>query len=137
MAVILIVDPNAMNRRVLSYILSEANHVVVAAADALDTSDCVAVSRFDMAIVNVCPAMPESLELVRTLHMVDRLPILAISDSPEATLQHRATEAGARAFLTRPFKSHDLLRVVNWLVLRRQATERQPVAATLVAALAS
>jgi two-component system sensor histidine kinase/response regulator len=126
---VLVVDDDARNRKLLHDLLAFRGHQIVEAADghsaieqALKTKPDVIlldVLMPDMNGFEVCVALRANLELAAT-------PILFITALADREHRLKAIEAGANDFLTKPIDSRDVtLRVRNAIRMKRLFTELQ------------
>lgn len=119
MASILIVDDNAVLRRVISVTLRKAGHTLLTAANAAEAVQQLAETPVDLMLLDV--AMPETdgLTLLRKLRMDARyrdLPIVMLTASGQDEDRVVARTEGANDFLTKPASSAELVETVRrWL----------------------
>ena len=115
--VILVVDDDELHRLVVRRIL-ESDETVVLEADDGDSALRLCQESQPQAVVLdlTLPGTP-GLDVCRTMkerHSGTKVLILTASDDPD--LHDEGMEAGADAFLTKPFSSVSLLRVVDDLL---------------------
>ena len=119
MARILIVDDNAVLRRVISVTLRKAGYTVLAAENAAEAVRLLAEAPVDLMLLDV--AMPETdgLTLLRRLRAdvrYKKLPIVMLTASGQDEDRFSAHAEGANDFLTKPASSAELVDTVRrWL----------------------
>lgn len=116
MATILVVDDNAINRRVLSLTLSSNGFTVVTAVDGQNALDLLENQSVDLAIVDISMPIMDGITLLRELRQSDQymnLPVIMLTSSSMDEDRVSANEAGANDFLTKPTSSWDLLETVR------------------------
>ena len=120
MATILVADDDAITQRIVSFIVTKLGHRVLSASNGLEAVRQVQQSRPNLLILDL--AMPEmdGLTALRLLRADDRfrdLPIIMLTSSG---LDHDARAArleGASDFVTKPFRSHELVDKVERLLV--------------------
>lgn len=129
MAVILLVEPNATNRRLFRYMLRQDRHNVVIVADGQQALAQLTTVPVDMVITRLHMPVMDGLTLLdraraRTAHA--DLPFVVFSESGYPGDRERALDQGANCFLTEPVGSQDLCTAVR-VAQRRQPCMLQPV----------
>ena len=127
---VLVVDDEADMRAYLHRLLRPHYHVVTA-PNGDDGLDCLHDERPDLVISDV--AMPEmdGIELCQAIRSDDALhtlPVLLLTARGEAELHSAGIEAGADAYVPKPFDPADLkARIENLIEIRRLVQERAQV----------
>ncbi len=122
MATILVVDDNAVIRRMISVMLRRAEHTPIPAESVEEALQRLAESIVDLVLLDL--AMPEvdGLSLLRQLRADPRyqhLPIIMLTASAQDQDREDARAAGANDFLNKPASSTELLETVErWLMER-------------------
>jgi DNA-binding NtrC family response regulator len=110
---ILVVDDDRVIRAMVCQMLAGAGFHCTAAEDAVAAAALVQREQFDLVLSDVDMPGPSGLALVRALHArVPELPIVLMS----ATGGERAAaalQAGARAFLLKPFLLEDAVACIR------------------------
>jgi len=112
---VLVVDDDDMIRRLLRTVL-EADEIEVVEAPDGDTA-LAALAELQPTVIVLDVMMPglDGVEVCRRInHANAKVVMLTARDDPE--LERAATEAGADAFLTKPFSSIELLDVIERLL---------------------
>jgi CheY-like chemotaxis protein len=116
MANILIVDDTPYTHRVLNIILRRNNHTVQSARNGMEAIDCLTQTTVDMLITDINMPILDGFGLLDWLRADDRykkLPVIVITASGQKQLSKIAAEKGATGFLTQPFSSIELGKLVK------------------------
>jgi CheY-like chemotaxis protein len=119
MARILVADDDAVNQRLLGFVLTRLGYEVVGVASGREALDRLAESDVHLLIVDL--AMPEldGVTVVRTVRAGDShpdLPVIVLTASGLDRDARTAREAGADAFLTKPVRSQELAETIDRLL---------------------
>ncbi len=119
MAKILVVDDEPHIRRLASFILQRAGHMVVAAANGQEALECVVADRPDLVVCDI--GMPgldgfQTLDRLRALEGCADLPVVMLTARGQARDELRARDAGASGYVTKPFGSAQLVAEVDRLL---------------------
>ena len=111
---VLIADDHAANRMVLQGVLQKAGHRVLAVDDGEEALDALAVGDFELAIVDLHMPSLSGIDLLRQLRVMEagghaRTPVLVLSADATPESMQACKEAGARAFISKPFAVAKLL----------------------------
>ena len=114
---VLIVDDQAANLLILSRLLNIAGYLTFEARDGREALNRIATQSIDLAIMDVEMPNMSGLEAVLQIRKFSdprlaSLPILATSGNPQPETQQKLLDAGANAFLTKPFDTQLLLKVI-------------------------
>jgi len=111
---VLIADDHAANRMVLQGVLQKAGHRVMSVDDGETALDALATGEFDLAIIDLHMPSLSGIDLLRQLRVMQaggqaRTPVVVLSaDATPASVQ-ACKDAGARAFVAKPFAVGKLL----------------------------
>ncbi|MFN7136313.1 MAG: ATP-binding protein [Thermomonas sp.] len=118
---VLVADDHAANRLLLQGVLQKAGHRVMTVDDGEAALDALAEGEFDLALVDLHMPSLSGIDLLRQLRVMQagahiRTPVVVVSAdaSPEAAQTCR--DAGARAFITKPFTAGQLLDTIAGIV---------------------
>lgn len=116
---ILIVDDSAAIRKIVTMVLENEGYAVDEAVDGLEGVARIEAKRFDLVISDV--NMPKLdgfgfLKKVRENPANKFLPILMLTTEHEESKKEQGMQAGARAWLVKPFKPAQLLEAVARLM---------------------
>jgi len=112
---ILIVDDSISMRQMIKIILSGAGHTVV---DAIDGNDGLAKfdETFDVVVTDFNMPQMGGVELIKAIRAgaVNRtVPILMLTTESEADKKALGRDAGATAWITKPFSKESLLATID------------------------
>ena len=99
MALILVVDDEDPLRELLSLVLEEAGHRVLRARHGAQALDQAAREWPDLVLADVMMPIMTGPELCRRIKSIHRVPFILMS----AAGSHAARDAGADAFIAKPF----------------------------------
>jgi CheY-like chemotaxis protein len=122
---ILIADDYDDNRELLRLMLEGAGYSV---REARDGSECVASARAelpDIALIDLSMPVLDGWATLRELRADERtrsLPCIAVTAFAAEQDRQRALEAGFDAYLAKPYRSRDLLELVESILARIKAT---------------
>ncbi len=105
-ATVLVVDDSRLNRRVLSDLLREAGHHVVATESAVDALRLLGERRFDLLLLDlVLPEMDGLVLLARVKQSPDTrdLPVIMITGTEDMQSAAQCIQQGAEDYLLKPF----------------------------------
>lgn len=108
---VLVVDDNAINLDLVGRILELEGYKVVTAESGADALQKLAVSKPDLAVLDVMMPDMDGIELCRRLRQVPEgaaIPILMLTASASETDRAEALKAGANDLLGKPFEMETL-----------------------------
>lgn len=112
---VLVVDDDDMVRRLVRTVLEADDYEVVEAPSGLDALELLETTTPAVVVLDVMMPGIDGLETCRRLdHAAVKVVMLTARDDP--SLERACREAGADAFLTKPFSSIRLLDVIDELV---------------------
>jgi two-component system, chemotaxis family, chemotaxis protein CheY len=111
-AIILIADDNPVSQRMVRHILVRLGHTVVVASNGQEVLDQLDATAPDLIIMDL--AMPvmdgvAALQQVRANERFAALPVIMLTASGMERDALSARAAGANEFLTKPFRSQELV----------------------------
>ena len=114
---ILIADDHAANRMVLQGILQKAGHRVLAVEDGESALDALANGEIDLAFVDLHMPSISGIDLLRLVRVMEagghaRTPVIVLSADATPDSAQACKEAGARAFIPKPFSAAKLLDII-------------------------
>ena len=115
---ILVVDDSASVRTLLNVTLSNADYNVVEAVDGKDALPKIANQRFDLVISDVNMPNLDGIGLVKEIktNALNKFtPIIMLTTESGSTKMQQGKEAGAKAWIVKPFDRETLLGAVNKL----------------------
>lgn len=112
---VLIVDDSVSMRQMLSIILKGAGHTVVEAAEGSAALEQFG-AEIDVLITDYNMPGLGGIELIRRVRSGDTnrdVPILMLTTESESSKKREGREAGATAWITKPFNKESLLATLN------------------------
>jgi len=119
MKTILIVDDSTTIRRILQEALSSEDYIVLEAKDGHDALTKLETTIPDAVVSDIHMPDLNGLELVSRIREDERLkalPVLVLTTEREKEFKQRAREAGATAWLAKPFDDDVLLTALRRLI---------------------
>ena len=120
MAKILVIDDEQPILDILSMVLTQAGHGVVTASDGQAGLLTLAVHKVDLVITDIVMPNKEGIETIQQLRRsMKGLPIIAMSGggrSGNLDMLDAAARLGASATLSKPFKTQEVLTLVDRLL---------------------
>ena len=109
-AKVLIVDDSSLTRRSLRHILESAGCEVVEADDGLTGLERYYIEKPDIVMLDLVMRGMYGLEVLQKLRELDaRARIIIVSADIQVSSQELAVEAGAKAFVNKPFDRAEIL----------------------------
>lgn len=114
---VLVADDHAANRMVLQGVLQKAGHRVQLVEDGETALDAIAGGGIDMALIDLHMPVLSGIDLLRQLRVMEagggaRTPVIVISADATTESVEACRNAGARAFIAKPFGAAKLLDAV-------------------------
>lgn len=114
---ILVVDDQAMNRRLLETVLKNAGHAVETCRDGVEAVDAVRKSDFDVILMDIeMPAM-NGLQATREIRRMGKdaanLPIIALTGHSDPTYLSFCLQEGANEALSKPVNLDHLPKIIE------------------------
>ena len=106
-------------REVISFTLQRAGYEVIEAEDGLQALEKLAESKVDLVITDLNMPNMNGIELTRTLRADSTckfMPIIMLTTESQEEKKNQGRQAGATAWITKPFKQEQLLYVVKKVV---------------------
>lgn len=124
---ILVVDDQALNRKILTKMLQE-NYNVTPCSNGREAMEILRQSGEEISAVLLDLMMPvmdgyEVLELMQKDEFLSQIPVLVTSQNDEEESELRALNLGASDFVSKPYKRDILKKRLLNLIERREATE--------------
>ena len=111
---VLIVDDSAMTRRNLRQILETAGCEVVEAENGLDALERYFLDKPDVVLLDLVMRGMYGLEVLQKLRELDpRARVVVVSADVQTSSQDMAGEAGAAAFINKPFDRTEILSALD------------------------
>jgi two-component system chemotaxis response regulator CheY len=119
MARILAVDDSPVMRQMVKATLAEAGHEVSQAANGEEALRMAAAQVFDMVITDLNMPVMDGLALIRKLRELPAyrsMPMIALTTESTADVKRAGREAGATAWVVKPFNPQRLIAAVAELL---------------------
>jgi CheY-like chemotaxis protein len=117
-ATILIADDYEDNRELLRLLLAAEQYTILEAANGRDCLRMARESRPDLILVDLSMPVMDGWAVFQALQADDstsRIPCVAVTAHADSD-RHRALNRGFRAYLTKPFRTTELLETVRKLL---------------------
>ena len=120
---VLLAEDNMVNQYVASKILEKLGHQVTAVVNGREAVQAWESGRFDLILMDVQMPQMDGLEATKCIREMERddgrqhTPIVAVTANAMVGDRERCLEAGADAYVSKPFKADDLVSVVAQLGL--------------------
>ena len=120
---ILIVEDEPLNRKILTKFLSDA-YEILEAVDGMEACRTLALRFAELSAVLLDLKMPvmDGYAVLQKMHelKMDELPVIVITGSADEDSEQKALSAGAWDFITKPFNPKTLLTRLNNAIARSQ-----------------
>jgi two-component system, cell cycle response regulator DivK len=116
---ILYVEDNELNRKIVRDLLRRTSYRLVEAVDGEAGIAMALAQRPDLILMDIQLPKVSGIEAMRTLRdapATAETPIIAITSFALSGDQQKAKEAGASAYLAKPYSPFDLLAMIRGLV---------------------
>ncbi len=113
---ILAVDDSSSIRQLLRSILSQSGYRVIEAVDGRDGLGKLAAEHADLIITDLHMPFMDGIGLINEVRKNPAyrfLPIIILTTEHQTTMKQAGVAAGATAWLTKPFKQEELLRIIS------------------------
>ncbi len=121
-AVILAVDDDPVNLKVLGALCARAGHKIVTAADGPEALQKIQDTGIDLVLLDLMlPGMSgfEVCQKIRSMKEGERLPIIVVTARDQASDLVKGFKTGANDYITKPFNRNELLmRIENQLAIK-------------------
>lgn len=117
--VILHVEDNEYNRKIVRDLLSRNNYELVEARDGEAALDELARRRPDLILVDVQLPKLSGLDVTRRIRSdpaLSEIPVIALTSFALSGDDRRALDAGCNAYIAKPFRPRELLDLIRRLV---------------------
>ena len=116
---ILYVEDNEVNRRIVQDLLRRTSYRLIEASDGEAGLEVARRERPDLILMDIQLPKISGIEATRTLRRepgTAAIPIIAITSFALAGDEQKAKDAGATAYLAKPYSPRDLLEMIRKLV---------------------
>jgi two-component system chemotaxis response regulator CheY len=116
---ILIIDDSAVFRKVVSMNLKHAGYEVVEAIDGMDALSKLSVAKPNLIVCDVNMPNMDGLTFVSKVRADENnrfIPIIMLTTESQEEKKKKGMEAGAKAWLVKPFAPEQLLSAISKLI---------------------
>ena len=114
MAKVLIVDDSAMSRRILKDILASDGHDVIEAQDGLTALETYFLQKPEVVMLDLIMKEMYGIEVLKKIRELDRnARVIVASADIQTSTQQLAQDAGAVAFISKPFVREKVLGTIR------------------------
>jgi two-component system, chemotaxis family, chemotaxis protein CheY len=114
MAKVLIVDDSAMSRRILKDILASDGHDVIEAQDGLTALETYFLQKPDVVMLDLIMKEMYGIEVLKKIRELDQnARVIVASADIQTSTQQLAQDAGAVAFISKPFVRERVLGTIR------------------------
>jgi DNA-binding NtrC family response regulator len=110
---VLVVDDEPELREVIRYLLEDANYRVIEAVDGQDGLQKALAEKPDLILSDVMMPKMDGLQMLAEIKSQLNCPVVMISGFADVKKIRTAWHLGAFDFVDKPFKSNELLEIVN------------------------
>jgi CheY-like chemotaxis protein len=125
-AVILVADDDPVSQRMLGYMLGRLGHTVLRAMNGQEALDQLDAATADLVILDLAMPVMDGVTALRKLRAVERfgsLPVVMLTASGLERDARTARAEGANEFLTKPFRSQELVETLEQLLAGSRPAE--------------
>lgn len=116
---VLIIDDDSRSIHLLELILGSRGYGVAVAHNGDEGLTLMRSRRFDLLVLDLMLPGMDGFEILRQIRADPQLadvPVIISSARAQATSKHQAAELGAAAYLTKPYRKAELLKIVESLI---------------------
>jgi two-component system cell cycle response regulator DivK len=127
---VLYVEDNEYNRKIVRQLLSRTSYRLREAADGESALGMVREERPDLVLMDVQLPKMSGLEVTRRLRKdpaTADVPIIVVTSFALSGDDRRAMEAGASAYIAKPYSPRELLALINTFLSAREEQRGEPV----------
>lgn len=128
---LLVVDDNDVFRGALKLTLEQENYEVTVAANGRNAQEIVGLDDYAAVISDIRMTPVNGIELLHHIKRTKPVPVILMTGFSELMEAKQAADVGADGFLAKPFKSEDLMEVLNKLLPKadekRKTEEPKPL----------
>jgi CheY-like chemotaxis protein len=124
--VVLVVDDDPVNQKLLADICTAEGYDVVTADDGERALEVFAAREVDVVLVDATMPGKDGFAVCRQIRAEGEVPVIMVTASMEAGVQNRALAAGATAFVSKPFRVYELTRHIRSALLAYRSPSEPP-----------
>lgn len=116
----MIIDDSTTMRKIVGMALKSGNYSYIEAENGQDALDKLEnVDNIDLFIVDIDMPVMDGIEFVSNVRKISKFsktPVLILTTQTDENVQKRAKEAGANAWIIKPFEKQEFLKLIKTLV---------------------
>lgn len=123
---ILVIEDNADNRELMTYVLGAFGHEVTTAEDGEQALDLLETTRFDLVVCDVHLPRVDGYEVVERVKAREELagmPVIAVTALAMVGDRDRLLAAGFDAYIAKPIDPQDFVREIERIMSSRSEAE--------------
>ena len=116
---IMIVDDAVSIRGLASMTLENSGYNVIEARDGKDALSKISMEKINMVITDINMPVMDGIELIRAMKANPQhkfIPVVILTKETEPEFKQQGREAGAKAWINKPFKPKAILSVVQKII---------------------
>ncbi|MEO5349883.1 MAG: response regulator [Magnetococcus sp. YQC-3] len=128
---ILLVEDSVDNQKLAVTILARAGHTVTIANHGLEALAHLREKAYDLVLMDLQMPEMDGMETTRQIRTADpgviadpRLPIIAVTAKSTGDEERQCLEVGMDGYLRKPYRSQELLSIIEKIVLKRRQASR-------------
>ncbi len=131
---ILLVEDNALNRKVAIRMLEKEGFIVEVACNGSEALNCLKSSYYDLVLMDVQMPVMDGIEATRIIrntkdHSLDsEIPVIALTASAFIHEKEKCFEAGMNSFISKPFRKEELLSMIKKFITGRTMHDMSGIA---------
>jgi DNA-binding response OmpR family regulator len=130
--VVLIVEDDTVNQKLLADICRAEGYEVVLADDGERALEVFGEREVHVVLVDATMPRKDGFAVSRQIRAHGDVPVIMVTASMEAGVQNRAAEAGATAFVAKPFRVYELTRHIRSALVAFRSPSEPPTSQRLV-----
>ena len=125
---VLVIEDEPILLELMKVVLSEAGHKVFMAEKILPAFEILRHGNIDLILMDIGLPGLDGISFTRKLKKYPEfqaIPVIAVTGTPKEFLEEDALQAGCNAYLQKPFKTNELLRLISSIGPRRAKREKR------------
>jgi CheY-like chemotaxis protein len=124
--VVLVVDDDTVNQKLLADICTAEGYDVITADDGELALEVFAERKVHVVLVDATMPRKDGFAVCRQIRAEGDIPVIMVTASMEPGIQNRALEAGATAFVSKPFRVYELTRHIRSALVAYRSPSEPP-----------
>ncbi|MBI5533725.1 MAG: response regulator [Deltaproteobacteria bacterium] len=123
---VLVVDDDTVNQKLLADICTAEGYDVVTADDGERAIEVFGQRKIHIVLVDATMPRMDGFAVCRQIRADGDVPVIMVTASMEPGIQNRALEAGATAFVSKPFRVYELTRHIRSALVAYRSPSEPP-----------